>query len=327
MQRWQGAALAAALCSGCLDPLVDDQPGYSRLVLPPGSKVGSAYDDALIARKIDTNDGVGMGPIALKAGYAAGVKVEYWDLGAARRPAPVYLLYTDCAVPPGRPLAQHAAIVESIPGDVDYSPFRAIYQVCVTPRYAGELLTSVQALEDAYELGLVAEPAPVGLWRNMPIVSAGVDLSFGTTTRRASDAYFEGKMVHFHQFTDQEGDFPNPGMLPPPGYALEIVRADAPTTVLRTIFSQPYRLPDGTQNPAYTPQWTVVTVTLRAIDPDLPADAQQEELELSTWLRDSDVVTYGPSGNPLKKPGSRVASLQIANTRVNRPFLINSVVR
>ncbi|MET0343387.1 MAG: hypothetical protein ABW252_20420 [Polyangiales bacterium] len=324
MQRWQGAALAAALCSGCLDPLVDDQPGYSRLVLAPGTAVASAYDDPLIARKIDTNDGVGMGAIALKSGFAAGDAVRYWDLGAARRPSPAYLLY-DCSIAPHRPLAQHAPIVESIPGDVDYSPFRSLYKRCVTPKYAGHLLTSIEALEDAFDLGLVGEPEAAGLWRNMPIVAPNVDLSFDTATRRASEAYYEGKTVLFHQFTDQEGEFSNPSMMPPPGYALEIVRPDAPAAVVRTIFSQAYRAADGTQNPAYTPQWTVVTLTLRALDPALATDAQQEEIDLQSWTRDTDLVSYGPSGSPMKKPGTRVATLQTANTRVNRPFLVKGV--
>jgi hypothetical protein len=321
MQRWRGAALAVALCSGCLDPLVDDQPGYGRLVLPPGTQPTTVYEDPLILRKIDMNDGVGMGPIPIKNGFAAGSEVKFWDFGTARRPAPAYVLL-NCTE--GRPTG-HAPIIESIPGDVDYSPFRAIFNSCVTPKYAGQVLPSSEALDEAVEIGLITEPVAANVWRNMPVVKNNVELSFGASTRRASEAYYEGKIVSFHQFADQEGEFANPSMLPTPGFVFEIVRPDAPTTVVRTIFSQPYRLADGSRNPAYTPQWTVVTLTLRPLNAAIPTDQQDEADELARWTKDADIVTYGMSG-PVKRDGSRIQSLVVtAGTRANRPFLINPV--
>jgi hypothetical protein len=326
MQRWQGAALAVALCSGCLDAMVDDEPGYSRLVVPQGTAVASAYDDPLLARKIDTNDGLGMGPIPIKTGYAAGSEVRYWDLGPARRAAPAYVLLS-CVGGNQTPL-QHPPIFESIPGEGDYSPFRAIYPTCVTERYAGQLITSVAALEDAIELELLLEPSPATSWRNWPVVNRNVDLSLGSTARRAGEAYYEGKVVLFHQFADQEGEFTSPTMIPA-GYAYEIVRADAPNSVVRTIFSSAYRAPDGTRNPGYSPQWTPVTVLLKPTDPSAPMERQKEDLEISSWTRDTDVVAYtGANNAPVKKEGSRVASITVASptARVNRPFLINEVV-
>ena len=323
MQRWQGAALAVALCSGCLDPMVGDQPGYSRLVAPQGTTIASAYEDPLLARKIDMNDGVGMGPIAIKTGYAAGGEVKYWELGLARRAAPAYVLVDGF----DRPLP-HPPILESIPGAADYSPFRAIYIARITPKYAGQLVTSVEALDDAIDLGLVLEPTAATTWRNWPVVNQNVELSLGSSARRPSEAYYDGKVVLFHQFADQEGEFANPSMIPA-GYVFEIVRSDAPTTVLRTIFSAAFRAADGSRNPLYSPLWMPVTVTLKPTDATDSAARQQEDLEISSWTKDTDVVMYGgPNNAPVKKEGSRVASITVgaASARVNRPFLINEVV-
>ena len=329
MQRWQGAALAVALCSGCLDPMVGDQPGYSRLVAPQGTPIALAYDDPLIARRIDMNDGVGMGPIPIKTGYAAGSEVKYWELGAARRAAPAYVL-VECAFNRPRVPLMHPPIFESIPGEADYSPYRAIYEACITPEYAGQLVTSVQALDDAIDLGLVLEPVTATTWRNWPVVNQNVELSLGSTTRTPGAAYFEGKVVHFHQFADQEGEFPNPGTMAT-GFVFEVVRSDAPTTIVRTIFSNGFRAPDGSKNPAYSPVWTPVTVTLKPLDPTDANARQQEDADVSSWTKDTDIVTYSADKNPvpMKKEGSRVAPLTIAaaTARVNRPFLVNEVLR
>lgn len=325
MQRWQAATLAVMMF-GCLEPLTDDQPGYSRHILPPGSEIASAYDDVQLNRKIDLNDGLS-GNIPIKTGFAAGSEVRYWDLGPAKRSAsPAYLL-TRCA--DGSPLANgavdHPIVVETIPGDSDYSPYRALNWTCVTDRYNGELFTSLDAINDGIDLGLLNEPIAAERWLNLPIVGQDVGLSLGRTVRPAATAYYRGTRVLYHNFVDQEGDFPNPTTLPQPGYVYEISRLGYAYVIDKVIFSQPYTT-DGVRNPRYSPQWTLVTVTLRSVSVAIPDDEAQQMMDIQSWTREEDIVTFNSAGYPLPKPGTRVLAVSVTQTRVNRPFALHTEV-
>ena len=96
MPRWRYAALALVFCVGCLDALVSDEPGYSRLVLPEGTKVPSADENADLNGRIDAYDGVDAPLVDLRTGFAAGEEVHYWDFGAVSpKPVPGFFL-TEC---------------------------------------------------------------------------------------------------------------------------------------------------------------------------------------------------------------------------------------
>lgn len=321
MQRWQGAALVAALCSGCLDPLVDDEPGYSRHLLPAGSNVPVAYDDVTLARKIDNNDGLSGQSIPLRDAFAAGSPVKYWDLGAAKRTAaPAYVL-TRCQgnIPVLEPRVDHPVLIDTIPGDTDYSPFRTIGYVCITAAYQGERITSVDALYDAMEMKLVQDPLPASAWFNAPVVNRDVLLSFANSSRVPANAYYKGTVLQYHQFLDQEGEFP--GTTPPtPGYAYEITKPGT-SGVAKLIFSQPFLGSDGVRNPAYSPQWMQVTVALKT---NLPPE--QIDAELASWDSDDDIVMYtGPMNTPVAKTGTAVSTVTVTTNRLNRPFLVHEV--
>jgi hypothetical protein len=322
MQRWQGAALVAALCSGCLDSLVDDQPGYSRHLLPAGSDVPSAYDDPTTARKIDNNDGLTGQTIPLRDGFVAGSAMKYWDLGVGKRTAsPAYVL-TRCqgGIPMREPRVDHPMLIDTIPGDNDYSPFRTIGYVCISDKYQGERITSVEALYDAIDMKLVQEPLNAITWFNAPVVNRDISLSLGANSRLPSNGYYKGNLLQYHQFLDQEGEFPNTGTLPTPGYAYDIAKPGA-TGVAKVIFSQPFRMPDGSKNPAYSPQWLQVTVALKSTLPPEQIDA-----ELASWDSDDDIVMYtGPMNTPVAKTGTAVASVTITANRLNRTFMVNEV--
>lgn len=320
MQRWQGALLAAALCSGCLEPLVDDQPGYSRHVLPAGSGVPSAYDDVQLARKIDMGDGLNNQTLMVKDGFAAGQPVKFWDLGPAKRSAvPAYLL---ARCEGGRPLpdqpVDHPLLIDTLPGDSDYSPFRTIAFACITASYAGQRITSLDALDDAIDLGLVLEPQAATIWRNLPVVNRGIGLNVRDTVRQPAEAYYKGKTVQYHNFLDEEGEFPNAGTIPT-GYMYEIAKPGT-MGVAKTIFSQPYAAADGSRNPRYSPQWIQVAVPINPM-----ADKELVEAEFAAWDEDTDIVQYSAMGVPSAKTGTVVGTITVSQNRVNRPFLVHEV--
>lgn len=324
MQRWHGAALAVTLlCSACLEPLTDDKPGYSRNVLDAGAPVASAYADLQINRKIEINDGLTGPVVPIKTGYAGGEVARYWDLGPAKaRTAPAYDLAT-CEN--GAPIAAdpvvHPLIMETIPGDADYSPFRAISYACVIPsRYTGQQFTSVEALEDGIELGLIEEPRPADIWVNVPIVGRGIDLSFGERNQAPERGFYKGREVLHHSFMDQEGPFRTTAP-PPAGYVYEIARLGFATTILKVIFSQRFLDGEGRRNQAYSPQWILVAVTLRGVSQAIPGDAEQEAADIASWDSEDDIVTLSPMGVPAPKAGTRVLAATVTQTRVNRPFV------
>jgi len=323
MQRWQGAALAVVFCAGCLEPLVDDDPGYSRWVRPANTPIPSAYDDLQINRKIDLNDGAtvptGMttGTVALKNGFAAGQPVQYWDFGAGKRSASAVYDVIRCGE--GPPI-DHPLITDTIPGDTDYSPFRSLYAACATAKYNGEVIASLEAFNDAIDLGLIQDPsgAMPGSWVNAPIVAANVAalLPMGG---KASEAYYRGARVFYFDLQQQEGRFPYTAMPVVTGNVYEVVKPGsmAPTKV---IFAQPPWDPaDSTkQNPAYSPAWLVVTVTLTAA-------AAADETMIGNLKAESDLVTVGMMNALTVKDKAVVASAVVTMNRVNRPFLFKPV--
>jgi hypothetical protein len=202
---------AIAFGSGCdiLQPLVEDDrydatptPGADapppvdasgpRYVMPPGSAVPGIADDAELLTQIRLNDGLSDsalaangGVLARSTGKAGGTTVMFWSFGSAPMAgnfavtAQLYVLVDSDGAGGWIPRADHLPIIDAIPGDVRYSPIRRIIWVPVTTSYAGEILPSVEALAEALDLGLVAEPVPAGTWRNMPVVPPDTKLEVG----------------------------------------------------------------------------------------------------------------------------------------------------
>jgi hypothetical protein len=163
-------------------------------VLPPTASVPNVSDNAELVSQIKIFDGLNDnalmmagGVVTRSTGKAAGATVQYWNFGSALvvdgiiASAPVYILANDDGTGNLTPRTDHPWLIDSIPGDPRYSAFRRIIYVPVTASYAGEKLTSIDALNEAIELGLVGEPKPAGTWRNMPVVLPGTKLDLGTT--------------------------------------------------------------------------------------------------------------------------------------------------
>jgi hypothetical protein len=327
MQRWQGAALAVVFLSGgCLDPMVGDQPGYSRYILPPQSMPAFAKDDVTTYRKIDTNDGVAKPGIMPKVGWAAGEQVMYWDFGAGKRSAtPAYVIAT-CNGGDKVP-TEHPVIVDSIPGDSDYSPYRALLFACTTDRYHGEVIPSLDAFNDAIDLGLITDPtgAPATYWVDQAITTGDVPLVGGRASQNRL-AFYRGTTVSYVSMEPQEGQNAFDGVSPVlTGNVYELVKPGS-TTPVKVIFSQPFKLPDGNRNPSYTPAWLVVTVTLKAPTGTPPGDmaalnAAYDAL-LATLTKESDLVTVGMNNALTVVDASKIQSAVATTTRANRPFVV-----
>lgn len=181
------AACMVLVLAGCtLDPLVEDAPGASVHILPPGSQVPSIADNPDRVHQIEVHDGLDdgdleeAGGVVLRAaGWADGAEVRFWPFGEITNTASlVYVLVEDTGDGPV-PIADHPYLLDSIPGETGYSPVRRIQYLRVTDAYRGELLPSMRALADALDLGLVEEPEPAGLWLSAPVVPPGTRLEVG----------------------------------------------------------------------------------------------------------------------------------------------------
>jgi len=200
--RLAGAVFALPLwLCGCLEPAADGGL-YSSYVLPADYRVPYLEEDQAAAKKLDANDGFGTA-IPLRTGFAGGNEVQYWDLGqlTATTLRPMYIfLRPQTTVDAGTVMQDeivHPDLIDSIPGDMAYSPLRQIFTVYVTDRYRGERITSIRALEDAAELGLVTSPAPSEFFVNCAVVAQTVQIQVtddGSSTVGA-DAYYRGRIV------------------------------------------------------------------------------------------------------------------------------------
>jgi hypothetical protein len=303
--------LLALAGAGCLEPQTDDQPGYSRNLLPSDATVKSGASDTIISRKIDMGDGVSMGKSTPKSGWAAGHAVKYWDLGVARGTAlPAYQL-ARCdgdGVPLENGVLEHPMLVDAIPGDADYTQFWGIYYACVTPLYRGELVTSLQALNDAYEMGLMTEPSEPRAWKHCPLVSDGVVLEeapegLGWTRT----AYYRGYALTYVDFGGQGNVVASMGRSVSTGNVYEIVKQGS-TKIERVVFASAAFNEDGTRSEKYTPVWTIVNVVISSMaDP-------------TTFVQESDIATQNMD-RTFTKASDAVISVAASMNRVARPIM------
>lgn len=190
----------------------DPDSGYTgpKSVLPPGTPVSSIGENAELLAQIKVYDGLSDnalmqagGVVTRSTGKAAGATVRFWSFGSALvvdgflNHAPIYMLADDDGAGNLTPRTDHPALIDSIPGDARYSAFRRIMYVPVTAQYAGQLITSIDALNEALTLGLVGEPMPAGTWRNMPVVPPGTKLELGGTAApmESMQVYGRGYLV------------------------------------------------------------------------------------------------------------------------------------
>ena len=184
------------VASGCFDSRGRESAGFSPLVLPKDAEVPAVDEDEVLAKKIANNDAVEP-LVELRTGYLAGAEVQYWDFGTASASAePVWVFRRRGAGGAAEPV-DHPDLIDSVPGDMGYSPFRVPYVVYVTSAYDGERITSVPALEDAIEIGLLDEPEPMKSAVDWPVVAADTQLELGDGQSPLSPepAYYRGHLA------------------------------------------------------------------------------------------------------------------------------------
>lgn len=307
-------ACAGALLAGCmLDPLVDDGDRASVHILPPGADAPRVDDEPERVHQITVHDGLddgeleeAAGVIARRTGWAAGAEVRYWAFGPAPRiGAPVYVLVDSAGA-----RIDHPYLLDTMPGDAGYSPFRRIVNVAVTDRYRGERLPTVRALTDAIELGLVYEPLSSGRWVNLPVVPPGTTLEVGGDRAPAAplEVYAGGYRVDAFALGGERGVQPlRGGALPTAQYAA-LREGPAVAFVATPVFQLAVPAAPPAMSFNYTPLVFRVEVRLA------PGVVAADEVH-----GDSDLFTRSMSG-AITAVTARVASFEITARTENWPL-------
>lgn len=298
---------AAASLGGCdmLKPRLDDTrvdapPGLAidashdsgtRYVLPPGASVPSIADNAELLSQIKVYDGLSDsalaaagGVVTRSTGKAAGVTVMYWNFGSSpvegnfAVSSTAYVLCDDDGAGTLTPRTDHPYIIDTIPGDPRYSALHRFFNVPVTSKYAGERITSLEALLEANELGLVGDPVIAGTWRNMPVVPTGTKLELGAAAAPmpATEVYGKGYRIELIPLGGAIGLQPLRNNAIPMGQELRLlsgVAAGTPPALPTSLDAQPvfqYGIPLAPPTTAfnYTPLVTEIDVRLATgVDP------------------------------------------------------------
>lgn len=284
--------------AGCrLGPLVPDEPGASANVLPRDAVIPTVDKNTDLTMQIVLNDSLdtmtlmtNKNAIARGTGVAPdGSGVRFWAFGDAdRAPAPIYVFGTGdpSSTSAFTPLADHPPLVETVPGDVDYEPIHAIFNVKVTDRYDGQKITTIGALSDAIDLGLVEAPVAIEVFVNWPIVRPGVRLEVGpgTISIASTPVYAHGYVVDSFPLGGAAGRQPNPrGLLPTSQVSFLRGATDPGFDRSRPIFQASIPPGPAQTDPNYTPLSVVVNVELTG-----PASAV---------TRDSDLFMRSETGN------------------------------
>ncbi len=202
--RWTGLLVLTLMGggTGCLDPMVDDQAGFSPHIQNSRYEVPNMMEDIALANRVDAHDGVDGLLVARNVGYAGGEPLHYWDFGEAPQYAiPVWLIRRcDEDGNVVGPVPNHPNIIDLVPGDVGYSPFWVMVVVCVTDQYEGQVLASFEAIEDAIEIGLAEPMKDTGMWANCPVVlpNVGLELGEGEEPYPPHAGYFAGMVAYYH---------------------------------------------------------------------------------------------------------------------------------
>jgi hypothetical protein len=211
----RAAAVALILC-GCLGPRVSDEPGGGDGILPAGSSVPSADDDAALDARLAAHDGVA-GVVTRLSAFAGGAPAHVWSFGPAPAFAmPVFVLVRETA-PDTYVLVDHPPIADAVPGAATYSPFASLFYVEVTDAYQGQLLTSTYAVQEAVTDGLVNAPFVAMHGVHWPIVASDARLDVGGAAplAPATRMFYDGEQVRYFDFGDLAlTDAATPAVLP-----------------------------------------------------------------------------------------------------------------
>jgi hypothetical protein len=216
------------------------------------------------------------------------------------------------------PIPDHPPLLDTICGDVRYSPIRRIVHVPITAYYAGERLTTMAALSDAIALGLVGEPVPAGTWVNMPVVTPDTRLEVGGALPPASptQVFARGYRVDVFAFGGARGVQPLRNNTIPVAQASSLasgVATGTPPTLPAGFDAAPVfqlGIPAAPPTTAfnYTPLVTTVEVRLAA------------GVAPSVITRDTELFRRAATGAITAYQIDNVASYAVTTTVTNRPL-------
>jgi hypothetical protein len=305
--RWARRAFVLLLPAACSYP-----PLPVANVLPKGTQIPSVVLNSDLTKQMALNDGLDTTTLMENAniivrgtgGFAAdGIAVKYWAFGNAdRAPAPVYVFGAgDPTSASFAPLPDHPLLVETVPGDTDYEPIHAIFNVEVTDKYDGQKIATLAALSDAIDLQLVKAPVAINVFVNWPIVRPGLRLEIGPSAAVApTPVYARGYVVDSFPLGGALGRQPNPRGLLPTSQVSFLREAGKPNyDMSRPIFQATIPTAPPGMFPNYTPVSQVVNV-------DLVASRNVMDIH-----RDSDLFIRSASGDIVMANLSNVARFDI----------------
>jgi subtilisin family serine protease len=314
--RGAGAAAAAVAlgASACtLEPLVDDSAGASVHILPPGAEVPRVDEDPELVHQITVHDGLedgplaeAMGVIARKTGWASGAAVTYWSFGPATKTgAPVYVLVDGSGV-----RIDHPYLFDTVPGDPGYSAIRRVIHVPITSDYHGERLTTLRALDDAIELGLVETPLPAGTWFDAPVVPPGttLDVGLGKPPLAPVEVFAGGYRVDTFIFGGDRGVQPLRNGAVPSAQASMLREGSNVAFLAAPVFQLPVPAAPPTMTSNYTP--LCIRVEVRLAPGVVAAD---------TIHGDADLFTRSSNG-AITATSDNVASFEVTERIENWPL-------
>ncbi|MBT9556122.1 MAG: hypothetical protein IV100_08845 [Myxococcales bacterium] len=321
--RATGVALATTLLTGCLDPLVDDTVPKVAVTFPAPEEVPDIDSKPAWLAAIDAGDQLER-RIVRRSAFAGGKRIWYWNVGFVDGSTlPLYALVekgadgTTTALP-------HPYIVDAIPGDPGYTPIWTIHFVPVTDLWAGEAITSVAALQDAQEAGLVGEPEDTGLIGDCLIVHPDVVLETRDGDVPAGRAYYRGVKVPLHGL----GNFTKAGenATAPISRVFQLRRegeepiderargvdltGDGDANDSNNLF------PFGPGHPSETPVWQLVRVVVPK--ETVSIDTNQDE-KLSDIKASSDVFDTAEDGT-ISPIAGKVVAFEVTPFIINCPF-------
>jgi len=186
--------------AACLGPQVSDRSVTA--ILPAGADVPEITSDATLAAQIASHDNID-GVLPLVGAFADGQLIHVWDFGVAPRfAAPLLMLMRRDENQMLTPIP-HPTIADAIPGDRGYSPFWAMFVVEVTDRYADEQLTSLEAVDEAIDRGLVLPPVATDSGVNCPVTVGDARIAVGGGQEPVGPNgtfYFRGLRAHYYDF-------------------------------------------------------------------------------------------------------------------------------
>lgn len=300
------------------------------LYLPPGATVPNVTTDADRTSLLDDNDGV-MREVRRVRAFASGEPVWYWGFGPVESDAPMDLfLLCRRAVAGGRctALEDHPPIAEVMPGMPEYAPFGLEHDVEVTASYAGERITSVEAMQQAVEHGLLRAPVATTRFREIVVVHPDVRLevapgTFVTPTPIYAEG-FEGAAFDFsathgsYALLDGAVRIRNVYVLTRDGEAMplnEVARmadltGDGDTNDSNNVFGV------ALDEPEYTPLWRAVRVTVPSDYASI--DTSMDET-MAEYTSSHDMFDVAPDYTITPIEG-RVVSHELTDMLINCPI-------